>query len=125
MAAVLTLMRGTLGTPNRKAKFSHMFSNNRAVNILAAARMFLFASRDVWFVVGVPVYLQSATGLELLAGRLVPGGLGDRLWRRPGISPQPLRRRTAGEPTGRTATTLAFTLAAFPALIAVALSSLA
>ena len=39
-----------------------MFSNNRAVNILAAARMFLFASRDVWFVVGVPVYLQSQQG---------------------------------------------------------------
>jgi MFS family permease len=31
MAAVLTLMRGTLGTPDRRAKFSHMFSNNRAV----------------------------------------------------------------------------------------------
>ena len=38
-------------------------------------------------------------------------------------APGLLRRRSAGEPTGRTATTLAFTLAALPALIAVVLSS--
>ena len=39
-----------------------MFSNSRAVNVLAAARFFLFASRDVWFVVGLPVYLESQLG---------------------------------------------------------------
>ena len=39
-----------------------MFSNNRAVNVLAAARVFLFASRDVWFVVGLPVYLRTVLG---------------------------------------------------------------
>ena len=123
MAAVLTLMHGRLGTPNRKAKFSHMFSNNRAVNILAAARMFLFASRDVWFVVGVPVYLQSQQGWSFwqvgsfLAVWVIGYGAVQA------SAPSLFRRRTAGEPTGRTATTLAFTLAAFPALIAVALSS--
>ncbi len=123
MTAVLTLMRGRLGTTNRKAKFSHMFSNNRAVNILAAARMFLFASRDVWFVVGVPVYLQSQQGWSFwqvgsfLAVWVI--GYGAVQASAPGL----LRRRSAGEPTGRTATTLAFALAAFPALIAVALSS--
>ena len=51
---VATLMHGHLGKPDAKAKFKHMFSNNRAVNVLAAARIFLFASRDVWFVVGLP-----------------------------------------------------------------------
>jgi hypothetical protein len=35
-----------------------MFSNNPAVNMLAVARLFLFASRDVWFVVGLPVFLR-------------------------------------------------------------------
>ena len=55
-------MRGRLGRPDRKAKFRGMFSNNRAVNVLAAARIFLFASRDVWFVVGVPVYLRTVLG---------------------------------------------------------------
>ena len=39
-----------------------MFSKNRAVNVLAAARIFLFASRDVWFVVGVPVFLRIELG---------------------------------------------------------------
>ena len=39
-----------------------MFSNNRAVNVLAAARILLFASRDVWFVVGLPVFLRTELG---------------------------------------------------------------
>jgi MFS family permease len=56
------LMHGHLGRPDSKARFKHMFSNNRAVNILAAARIFLFASRDVWFVVGLPVYLETVLG---------------------------------------------------------------
>ena len=62
LVMVLTMMRGTLGTPDRKARFSQMFSNSRAVNVLAAARILLFASRDVWFVVGLPVYLESERG---------------------------------------------------------------
>ncbi len=63
-------MRGRqLGRPDGSAKFKHMFSNNRAVNILAGARVFLFASRDVWFVVGLPVFLYDVVRLELLAGR--------------------------------------------------------
>lgn len=32
---------------------------NRAINLLAAARIFLFGSRDVWFVVGLPVFLYA------------------------------------------------------------------
>ena len=65
-------------------------------------------------------------GLELLAGRRVPRGLGDRLRRRPGgraralLRRRPRRRR---EPNGRTAMRLAFVLAAFPAAIAIALAA--
>jgi MFS family permease len=62
LAGTLVLMRGDLGTPNAKARFSQMFSNSRAVNVLAGARIFLFASRDVWFVVGVPVFLRTELG---------------------------------------------------------------
>ena len=58
----LALMRGELGRPDSKAKFAQMFSNNRAVNMLAAARVFLFAARDVWFVVGLPVFLHTVLG---------------------------------------------------------------
>jgi hypothetical protein len=56
------LMRGGLGQANKKAKFGQMFSRNAAVNKLAAARIFLFGARDVWFVVGLPVFLSSVLG---------------------------------------------------------------
>ena len=84
-SCTVPLMRGGLGRADAKAKFRHMFSNNRAVNVLAAARIFLFASRDVWFVVGLPVFLRTRARLELLGGRHLPGGLGDRLRDRAGV----------------------------------------
>jgi len=45
----------------RKASGSarELFAKNRGINALAAARVLLFGARDVWFVVGVPVYLYS------------------------------------------------------------------
>ncbi len=43
LVSTALLMKGGLGTANKKAKFGHMFSHNRAVNMLAAARLFLFA----------------------------------------------------------------------------------
>ena len=48
-----------LGKAKGKAKFSHMFSTSREVNVLSAARFFLFGARDIWFVVGVPVFLAT------------------------------------------------------------------
>ena len=48
-----------MGKAKSKAKFSHIFSGQRSINILSAARMFLFGSRDVWFVIALPVYLSS------------------------------------------------------------------
>jgi predicted MFS family arabinose efflux permease len=123
IVGVLALMRGTLGNPNRKAKFGQMFSNNRAVNLLAAARIFLFAARDVWFVVGVPVFLRSEQGWSFwevgtfMAVWVI--GYGTVQAAAPGL----FRRRGLAEPTGRTAAALAFILAAFPAGIAVALTS--
>ena len=41
------------------AKFSEVWSKSRDVNLLSAARLFLFGARDVWFVVGVPVYFYA------------------------------------------------------------------
>lgn len=67
MAAVLVLvlvmsllwLDKDMGKSKAKAKFQHIFSDNRGINILSAARMFLFGSRDVWFVVALPIYLSS------------------------------------------------------------------
>jgi MFS family permease len=117
------LMRGDLVAPNKKAKFQQMFSHNRAVNMLAAARLFLFGSRDVWFVVGLPVFLYSlGWNFWQVGGFLALWviGYGFVQASAPGI----IRRRVegqSGEPDGKTATWLAFALAAFPAGIALAL----
>lgn len=125
LLVVARLMRGHLGRPDAKAKFKHMFSNNRAVNVLAAARIFLFASRDVWFVVGLPVYLETVLGWSFLqtGGFLAIWVIGYGLVQ--AAAPGFVRRRSAeggGEPDGRTAIRLAFALAAFPAAIAVGLT---
>ena len=119
LVLVVTLMRGTLGRPDAKARFSQMFSNSRPVNVLAAARILLFASRDVWFVVGLPVYLESERGWSFwqtgafLAVWVIGYGAVQA------AAPRFLRR----EPTGRTATVLAFALAVFPALITLAITT--
>jgi MFS family permease len=118
------LMRGGLGSANKKAKFQQMFSNNRAVNMLAAARLFLFGARDVWFVVALPVFLYTVVGWNFwqVGGFMAIWVIGYGMVQAsaPGI----IRRRIegqAGEPDGKTATWLAFVLAAFPAAIALAL----
>lgn len=126
LVVVLSMMTGQLGTPDRKAKFSQMFSNSRAVNILAGARIFLFASRDVWFVVGLPVYLRTELGWSFwqAGGFLAIWVIGYGIVQ--ASAPRFVRRRAdeqGAEPDGQTATWLAFALAAFPAAIAVGLST--
>ncbi len=121
-----SLIRGHLGRPDKTAKFKHMFSNNRAVNILAAARIFLFAARDVWFVVGLPFFLYSelhwsfwAVGTLLAVWVIGYGGVqaaAPRFVRRRGQGPD-------GEPDGRTAVWLALGVAVCPAAMAVALNA--
>jgi predicted MFS family arabinose efflux permease len=126
LIATATLMHGGLGTVNAKAKFRHMFSQNRAVNVLAAARIFLFASRDVWFVVGLPVFLRTVLGWSFweVGGFLAIWVIGYGAVQ--ASAPKFVRRRAAeghGEPDGRTAALIAFVLAFFPAAIAIALSA--
>jgi MFS family permease len=126
LLATSSLMHGYLGRPDKTAKFTQMFSNNRAVNILAAARIFLFAARDVWFVVALPFYLYSVLGWTfwqvgtLLAVWVIGYGAVQA------AAPRFVRRRvhdSGGEPDGRTAMWLALGLAVCPAAIALALSA--
>ena len=126
LLSVLTLMRGQLGVSDRKAKFSQMFSNNRAVNVLAAARVLLFASRDVWFVVALPVYLRTELGWSFwqVGGFLAVWVIGYGIVQ--ASAPRILggrRPRSELHPDGTTATWLAFLLATLPAAIAVALTA--
>jgi predicted MFS family arabinose efflux permease len=124
MVTTAILMHGGLGTVDAQARFRHMFSSSGAINVLAAARVFLFASRDVWFVVGLPVFLRSELGWSFwevgtfLAIWVIGYGIVQA------SSPAFLDRRAAageGPPDGRAATRLAFLLSLLPALIATAL----
>ncbi|MFT5499118.1 MAG: putative MFS family arabinose efflux permease, partial [Kiritimatiellia bacterium] len=51
-------LREDIGKAKQKVKFTHLFSKSREINLLSAARLFLFGSRDAWFVVGLPVFLK-------------------------------------------------------------------
>jgi hypothetical protein len=52
----LILLKKDLGKAKAKPKFRDILSKSRAINILLAARMFLFGTCDVWFLVALPVY---------------------------------------------------------------------
>ncbi len=58
-AAIVMLMPPGLPTGRQGAKFSEVFSKSANVNWLSAARVFLFGARDVWFVVGIPIYFYA------------------------------------------------------------------
>lgn len=57
IVSMLSLSRG-IGKAKAKVKFAQLFSKSREINLLSAARFFLFGARDVWFVVGLPIFLQ-------------------------------------------------------------------
>lgn len=61
-ALSLLLLQGTPGKLSQAPKFRELFSRSRAINLLAAARLFLFGARDVWFVVALPVFLSQSLG---------------------------------------------------------------
>ncbi|WP_448565625.1 organoarsenical effux MFS transporter ArsJ [Thalassotalea ganghwensis] len=56
----LVFLTKDLGKSKTKPKFTELFSKSRSINYLSAARMFLFAARDIWFVIAVPVYLAQS-----------------------------------------------------------------
>ena len=56
LLAVMLWMPAGLPKGRKSAKFSQVFSKNRNVNTLSAARLFLFGARDCWFVVGIPIF---------------------------------------------------------------------
>jgi len=67
MAAMLTLvllnvlvsLPRTLGKAKSSKSFREFFAKSRAINLMAIARIFMFGSRDVWFVVGLTVFLYA------------------------------------------------------------------
>ncbi|NVK74051.1 MAG: organoarsenical effux MFS transporter ArsJ [Oceanospirillaceae bacterium] len=119
----LYLLQGDLGKSKNKAKFSEILSKSREINLLSAARLFLFGARDVWFVIAVPVYLSSQFGWDhwrvgsFLALWVIGYGLVQSL------APHVTGKAKQQNPTGAQAKFWAILLTTIPASIAIGLQS--
>jgi hypothetical protein len=58
LVVVAILLDEDIGRSKNKPPLRSILSKSSAINRLAAARFFLFASRDIWFVVALPVFLD-------------------------------------------------------------------
>ncbi|MCB1859797.1 MAG: organoarsenical effux MFS transporter ArsJ [Gammaproteobacteria bacterium] len=122
LVVTAVMLPSGVGKMKSKPKFSQVFSNRPEVNWLSAARFFLFGSRDVWFVVGLPVFLSGVLGWShtQVGGFLALWVIGYGLVQ--AFAPRLLRQQHQGRgPGGGTARLWAFLLALFPAGIALAL----
>jgi predicted MFS family arabinose efflux permease len=122
VGAVLSLPP-LFGRAKPSATARELFAKSRGVNLLAAARIALFGARDVWFVVGLPVFLYAAgwsfsgVGLFLALWTILYGAV-------QAAAPAVVKRSADGltreVPAARA---WAVVLAAIPALLALALSA--
>ncbi len=108
-----------MGQAKTKVGFKQLFSKTREINVLSAARLFLFGARDIWFVVGVPVFLEGTLGWSFsqvgtfMALWVIGYGILQS------ITPNLLRGH---HPTGRTAAVTGFALAVVAAITPVTLA---
>lgn len=113
-----------MGKIKAKIKFRQLFSKSREINILSAARFFLFGARDVWFVVGLPVFLYSQLNwtFEQVGGFLAIWVIGYGIVQ--SLAPTLLKRFGSGNPPQ--ASTIRFWtgfLTAMPVAIALSLQA--
>lgn len=122
LAAALLTIKADLGRAKTKIVKRDLFAKTREINFLSAARIFLFASRDVWFVVGVPVFLYDQLGWSFdrvglfMAVWVVGYGIVQAL------VPRFLRRTRDAGTAARGAVLWGSVLALLPALIAAGLT---
>jgi predicted MFS family arabinose efflux permease len=123
VATMMSLSWG-IGKAKAKVKFTQIFSKSPEINILSAARFFLFGARDVWFVVGLPIFLQVTLGWgftevgAFLALWVIGYGIVQS------IAPGLLRRRWKGQaPQGSALLEWAIILVAVTAAIAIGLQA--
>lgn len=69
VAVLLFMPDGLPGRMKSAETWAGWRSRDARVNRLSLARMFLFGARDVWFVVGVPVYFQAVLSDGTAEGR--------------------------------------------------------
>jgi MFS family permease len=59
LIGIVIYMPKGLPVGRKNARFSEVFSKDRNINWLSTSRLFLFGARDVWFVVGIPIYFYA------------------------------------------------------------------
>lgn len=117
----LIALKQDLGKAKNKPKFKEVFSKSRAINILSAARLFLFGARDVWFVVALPVFLAVTFNWDhwwvggFMASWVIGYGIVQSL------APYITGKKQGRVPTGRSAFIWASYLTIIPVAIAFAL----
>jgi len=131
MAALLALvwllsiiaLKQDLGKAKNKPKFTEIFSKNRTINLLSAARLFLFAARDVWFVVALPVFLAITFHWDYwwISGFMALWVIGYGMIQ--SIAPYLTGKKQGKVPSARSAFLWASYLTVIPAAIALALHS--
>ena len=114
--ASLWLLKQDLGKARAKPKFRALLSKSRAINVLSAARMFLFGARDIWFVVALPVFLSQSLGWDFwrVGGFLALWVIGYGAVQ--ALAPRIIAR--GGVPDARATPALAAALAVVPAAMA-------
>ena len=119
----LVLLKKDLGKARAKPKVRDLLSKSRAINILSAARLFLFGARDVWFVVALPVYLSTVFGWDfwMVGGFLAAWVIGYGIVQ--SFAPRITGKQRGQLPDGRSAFVWAALLAGLPALIALGLGT--
>lgn len=125
--ASVILLKQDLGKAKNKPKFNELFSKSRAINILSAARLFLFGARDIWFVVALPVFLSSQLGWNFwwVGGFLASWVMGYGIVQSfaPGIIGAFSSTKADSAPTGSAALIWAILLTLVTALMALAFST--
>ncbi|MEM9200873.1 MAG: organoarsenical effux MFS transporter ArsJ [Actinomycetota bacterium] len=117
LGAVGLLLNEDIGKATRKPPLRSVLAKSDSINKLSAARFFLFSSRDIWFVVALPVFLDdilgwsfTATGAFLAVWVVGYGAVQS-------LAPRALRRSGAADEVAA-ALTWALVLAAISAAIA-------
>lgn len=95
LIGVLTSLPPMMGKSKASKSAKELFAKNPGINWLAAARVALFGARDVWFVVGVPVFLYSqGWNFTMVGGFLATWTIGYGLVQ--AMAPSLVRRSTDG-----------------------------
>ena len=116
--AILRYQPGT-----NKQRFTQSLNKSASVNWLSLARLFLFCSRDIWFVVALPVFLHSQLNWShievgtLMAGWVIAYGIVQAL------APKVTGQQQGQLPNGQRLVSWGVLLALIPCAIALALPS--